>query len=290
MAWRLSTPFLYLCKNENATVMIYFPNAKINLGLNIVSKRPDGYHNLETVFYPIGIKDGLEVIEKDGLKSDFFVLEGLKVDGSDDDNLVMKALRLMRQHYIFPFVEIHLLKRIPFGAGIGGGSADASFTLRLLNDMFSLGASNEDLIKLAVQLGADCPFFVYNTPMYAEGIGEQLTKVELSLNGYHLVLVKPDVFVSTKDAFSKVSPLQPVINLREVITKPIEEWKDLMVNDFEKSVFSLHPQIEEIKEKMYSLGAVYASMSGSGASVYGIFKEEVISLSEQFPNCYVWAE
>lgn len=270
--------------------MIYFPNAKINLGLNVVYKRPDGYHSLETIFYPIGIKDALEIIEKKGLQKDVFVLEGLAIDGENDDNLVMKALRLMRQHYSFPFVEIHLLKRIPFGAGIGGGSADASFTLRLLNDMFSLCASLDDLAQLAVQLGADCPIFIYNRPMYAEGIGEQLHEVDLSLDGYKLALVKPDVFVSTKDAFSKIVPVHPKMNLREIIKKPIEEWNGLMENDFEKSVFALYPQIKKVKNKLYDMGAVYASMSGSGASVYALFKGEVPKLSESFSDCYTWSE
>lgn len=270
--------------------MIYFPNAKINLGLNIVSKRPDGYHNLETVFYPIGIKDALEIIEKEGLQEDVFIQTGLLVDGASDDNLVMKALKIMRQHYSFPFVEIHLFKCIPFGAGIGGGSADASFTLRLLNDMFSLGASQADLAKLAVRLGADCPIFIYNKPMYAEGIGEELETVDLSLKGYKLALVKPDVFVSTRDAFSQVKPTQPQVNLRTIIQRPVEEWKDLMVNDFEESVFALHPQIKEIKNKLYELGAVYSSMSGSGASVYALFKGEVPRLETEFEGCYTWSE
>ncbi len=270
--------------------MIYFPNAKINLGLNVVSKRPDGYHNLETVFYPIGIKDALEIIEKDGLQEDIFIQTGLQVDGENNDNLVMKALRIMRQHYSFPFVEIHLLKCIPFGAGIGGGSADASFTLRLLNDMFSLGASQAELAKLAIQLGADCPIFIYNKPMYAEGIGEVLEAVDLSLKGYKLALVKPDVFVSTRDAFSQVKPTQPKVNLRKIIQQPVEEWKNLMVNDFEESVFALHPQIKEFKNKLYELGAVYSSMSGSGASVYALFKEEVPNLEIEFEGCYTWSE
>lgn len=270
--------------------MICFPNAKINLGLNIVSKRPDGYHNLETIFYPINIKDALEIIEKDDLQQDVFVQTGLEVDGSNDDNLVMRALKLMRQHYSFPFVEIHLLKCIPFGAGIGGGSADASFTLKLLNDMFSLGASQADLAKLAVQLGADCPIFIYNKPMYAEGIGEQLKEVDLSLEGYKIVLVKPDVFVSTRDAFSQVKPMQPKVSLKEIIQQPIEEWKDLMVNDFEESVFALHPQIKEVKNKLYELGAVYSSMSGSGASVYALFKDEMPNSESEFGGCYTWCE
>lgn len=269
--------------------MIYFPNAKINLGLNIVSKRPDGYHNLETIFYPIGIKDGLEIIEKEGLAEDTFIQEGIQVDGNLNDNLVMKALRLMRQHYSFPLLEIHLLKKIPFGAGIGGGSADAAFMLRLINDMFSLGAAKEELAKLAVQLGADCPIFIYNQPMYAEGIGELLEPIDLSLEQYHLVLVKPDVFISTKDAFSKITPLTPKVNLRDIAKLPIEEWKDKMVNDFEQSVFPLFPQVAEVKQKLYEKGAIYASMSGSGASVYGIFKNKLSDLAG-FEDCFVWQE
>lgn len=270
--------------------MIYFPNAKINLGLNIVSKRADGYHNLETIFYPIAIKDGLEVIINDDLKHDVFIAEGIQVQGREEDNLVMKALQLMRQHYSFPFVEVHLLKKIPFGAGIGGGSADAAFMLRLVNDMFELNVFKEELAKLAVQLGADCPFFIYNKPMYAEGIGEKLEEIELSLYNYHLVLVKPDTFVSTKDAFSKIVPTIPSINLREVAKLPVNEWRDVMKNDFEKSVFSLHPEVEEIKNKLYSLGAVYASMSGSGSSVYGIFEKESKIEKEDFSGCFVWQQ
>lgn len=270
--------------------MIYFPNAKINLGLNIVSKRPDGYHNLETIFYPIGIKDALEIILKDDLKKDVFILHGIQIEGVSDDNLVMKALRLMREHYTFPFLEVHLLKKIPFGAGIGGGSADAAFMLKLINDMFGLGAAEEDLAKLAVQLGADCPFFIYNTPMYAEGIGEEMEKINISLDNYHLVLIKPDVFISTKDAFSKIVPTQPQMNLREVAKLPIKEWRYKMVNDFEKSVFSLFPKIEEIKNKLYDEGAIYASMSGSGSSVYGIFENTPIEIDKLFSDCFVWQQ
>lgn len=270
--------------------MICFPNAKINLGLNIVSKRPDGYHNLETIFYPIGIKDGLEIIEKDGLNQDEFILEGIQVDGDANDNLVMKALRLMRQYYEFPFLEVHLLKKIPFGAGIGGGSADAAFMLRLINDMFHLNASKERLAELATKLGADCPFFIYNTPMYAEGIGEILEPVDLSLEGYRLVLVKPNVFVSTKDAFSKITPAKPKMNLKEIIQLPVEHWKGMMVNDFEESIFPLFPEIEIIKSKLYELGAVYASMSGSGASVYGVFKELPEGLDTLFQDSYIWQD
>lgn len=270
--------------------MIYFPNAKINLGLNIVSKRPDGYHNLETIFYPIAIKDGLEIIEKDGLREDVFVLHGIQIEGSQEDNLVMKALRLMRKHYSFPFLEVHLLKKIPFGAGIGGGSADAAFMLRLLNDHYDLKATTQELVEFAQILGADCPFFIHNKPMYAEGIGEKLEEVDLSLEKYHLVLVKPDIFISTKDAFLKIIPTQPILNLREIAKLPIREWRGKMENDFEKSISTLFPQIDKIKNELYALGAVYSSMSGSGSSVYGIFEELPTGLEQKFSDCFVWKQ
>lgn len=268
--------------------MIYFPNAKINLGLNIVSKRTDGYHNLETIFYPIGVKDGLEIILNEQETADKFVLEGIQIDGKSTDNLVMKALRLMREHYDFPFIEVHLLKKIPFGAGIGGGSADAAFMLRLLNDMFNLQATDSQLAALAVQLGADCPFFIYNRPMYAEGIGEKLHDIQLSLAEYNLVLVKPNVFVSTKEAFSKIVPTTPTINLREIVKQPITEWKNILVNDFESSVFPQFPQVEQVKNELYTQGAIYASMSGSGSSVYGIFEKRINHLEQYFADSFVW--
>ncbi|MFV0330024.1 MAG: 4-(cytidine 5'-diphospho)-2-C-methyl-D-erythritol kinase [Dysgonomonas sp.] len=255
--------------------MICFPNAKINLGLNIVSKRSDGYHNLETVFYPIAIKDALEIIVKEEQSKDTFSEAGIKIDSDPDNNLVMKALKLMRSHYTFPFVEVHLLKKIPFGAGLGGGSSDASYMLKLLNDAFHLGASDEELAKLAVQLGADCPFFIYNRPVFASGIGEIFEDIELSLKGYYFVLIKPDIHVSTKDAFANIKPQYPEVSLKEIIKRPIAEWKGLMVNDFEKSVFSKFPEIEKVKEYLYDRGALYASMSGSGSSVFGIFAEEI---------------
>lgn len=268
--------------------MITFPNAKINLGLNIVSKRSDGYHNLETIFYPVGIKDALEIIVNEIQDKDTFFQEGIKIDSSPDDNLVMKALKLMRSKYTFPSLEIHLLKKIPFGAGLGGGSADASFMLRLVNDTFKLGATNEELALLAVQLGADCPFFIYNQPVFASGIGEVFEGIELSLKGYTIVLVKPDIHVSTKDAFSGVTPSVPAISLRDIIKRPVGEWTNLMVNDFEKSVFAKYPSIKSIKEKLYMYGALYSSMSGSGSSVFGIFNQPPIDIESLFHGCFVW--
>lgn len=268
--------------------MITFPNAKINLGLNIVSRRSDGYHNLETVFYPVGIKDALEIIVRENQDRDTFFQEGMKIDAVPENNLVMKALKLMRQHYTFPYLEVHLLKAIPFGAGLGGGSSDASFMLRLINDTFELGVSKEDLASLAVQLGADCPFFIYNDPVFATGIGEVFEGIELSLKDYSIVLVKPDIHISTKDAFNGIKPVQPELSLKEIIKKPVEEWNGLMVNDFEGSVFAKYPDIKVIKDKLYTSGAVYSSMSGSGSSVFGIFNQVPVNLQSLFPSCFVW--
>ncbi|MDU1905942.1 MAG: 4-(cytidine 5'-diphospho)-2-C-methyl-D-erythritol kinase [Dysgonomonas sp.] len=269
--------------------MISFPNAKINLGLNIVSKREDGYHNLETVFYPIMIKDALEIIVSDK-GYDSFIESGISTGTSPDFNLVMKALKLMREYNDIPFVEVHLLKKIPFGAGIGGGSADAAFMLKLLNEKFQLGITNDELAKIAAKLGADCPFFIYNRPLFAGGIGELFEEIgDFSLKGYHLVLIKPDIHVSTKDAFALIKPQKPAISLKDIIKKPVVEWKDYMVNDFESSIFPKYPVIQDIKERLYELGAIYASMSGSGSSVYGIFKEKT-SLKKEFPDCYIWEE
>lgn len=268
--------------------MIAFPNAKINLGLNIVSKRSDGYHNLETIFYPIQICDALEVIPTNS-RQDLFIEAGLKIDSLPQNNLVVKALVLLREHYDIPPVEIHLLKKIPSGAGIGGGSADAAFMLRLLNDTFLLNIGDDKLADMAVKLGADCPFFIYNRPMFASGIGEQLENIDLSLSEYYMVLIKPDIHIPTKDAFALIKPEYATLSLKAIVKRPVTEWENLMYNDFEKSIFPKYPQIETIKQKLYDLGAVYASMSGSGSSVYGIFNEETF-LESEFPDCYVWEE
>lgn len=268
--------------------MIIFPNAKINLGLNIVSKRSDGYHNLETIFYPIPIKDALEIIPSENDK-DSFVEAGIKVDSLPENNLVIKALKLIRERYNIPPLEIHLLKKIPFGAGIGGGSADATFMLKLLNNTFSLNINNEEMVLLASKLGADCPFFVYNHPMFASGIGEQLEEIELSLEKYYLVLVKPDIHIPTKDAFALILPQQPQFSLKNIIKRPITEWKNLMYNDFERSIFPKYPVIADIKQELYNSGAIYASMSGSGSSLYGIFPSKT-QLTNKFPDCFVWEE
>ena len=253
--------------------MITFPNAKINLGLNITEKRPDGYHNLETVFYPIPVEDALEVTLSTLPASQDVCLRqaGRAIEGNAEDNLVVKAYRLLQIDYDLPPVDIHLLKHIPSGAGLGGGSADASFMLKMLNEMCSLCLSDEALEAYAARLGADCAFFIKNRPTYAEGIGNVFSPIELSLKGYQLLLVKPDIFVSTRDAFARVKPCRPQVSLKEIVRLPVEEWRTCMVNDFEASVFAQFPAIGEVKERLYDLGAVYASMSGSGSSVFGLF-------------------
>ena len=250
--------------------MICFPNAKINLGLNIVSKRTDGYHNIETIFYPINLRDVLEIVpskEKEGV----FKQTGIEIEGDPNSNLVLKAYRLLKEQFNIPEIDIYLRKNIPFGAGLGGGSADAAFMLKLLNDYAELNLSTEQLEAFAAKIGADCPFFIQNKPMFAEGIGNIFTPVELSLKGYYMTLIKPDIHVSTQEAYSNVHPQQPSIPIIDIIKKPMDEWNNLLFNDFEESVFSKHPAIRDIKEKLYKSGALYASMSGSGSSVFGIF-------------------
>ena len=253
--------------------MITFPNAKINLGLNIVEKRPDGYHNLETIFYPIPLQDALEITPWEGGERKYKLAQsGIQIAGDDENNLVVKAYKLLDSLYNLPPIEINLLKHIPSGAGLGGGSADAAFMLCMLNQHFQQNIPNEQLEVYAAQLGADCAFFVENKPTFAEGIGNIFSPIELSLKGYKLLLVKPDIFVSTRDAFAQIKPKRPTISLKEVAKMPIEAWKTYMVNDFEESVFPQFPAIADIKAKLYDMGAIYASMSGSGSSVFALFK------------------
>ena len=274
--------------------MITFPNAKINLGLDIVQKRPDGYHNLETVFYPIPLCDILEITpatEPDAPDYTFKMYNAV-FEGSDDDNLVIKAYKALAADHKLPKVDISLYKHIPTGAGLGGGSSDAAFALKMLNEIAGLGLTALQLRSYASRIGADCAFFIDNTPSYATGIGDILTPTQCSINGYHLVLVKPDIHVSTKDAYSLVTPQKPQEPLTGIAARPINEWKGAMKNDFEKSIFAKHPAMEKIKETLYSLGAVYASMSGSGSSFFGIFNEEqdIEKIKELFPGMFCWCK
>ena len=257
--------------------MITFPNAKINLGLNITAKRPDGYHNLETVFYPVPIEDALEIHVQNNSTDKKFALHqaGMEITGNAEDNLVVKAYLLLDKEFNLPPVDIHLYKHIPSGAGLGGGSSDAAFMLKLLNERFELKLTDEKLEEYAATLGADCAFFIKNTPTYAEGIGNIFSPLSLSLKGYQILLVKPDIFVSTREAFSLIRPHEPEYSLKEIITHPVSEWKEQMVNDFEASVFPQYPVNGEIKEELYKNGAMYAAMSGSGSSVFGLFAPDI---------------
>ena len=260
--------------------MITFPIAKINLGLNVVEKRPDGYHNLETVFYPVQIKDALEVFPMD----DTFPSEvdcdlkvtNLQIEGDEQKNLVVRAYRLLKEDFpSLPRIHAHLFKGIPTQAGMGGGSSDCGFMITLLNRQFELGLTEQQMIDYAARLGADCAFFILNRPCYAEGIGEKLQPVALDLKGWYLAIVRPAIPVSTREAFSLISPHHPPINCREVVMQPVETWRDRLTNDFEQSVFAIHPELGAVKDRLYDLGAVYASMSGSGSSLYGLFRKPV---------------
>lgn len=268
--------------------MITFPNAKINLGLNIVEKRPDGYHNLETIFYPINLQDALEVTRRENNDKEYTLhISGSPLEGEPEDNLVVKAYKLLKKDYpgLLP-VDIHMHKHIPAGAGLGGGSSDAACMIKLLNDKFSLGLSTERMEEYAVKLGADCAFFIRNKPVFATGIGNLFEPVELSLKGYHIILIKPDIFVSTRDAFAEIKPVRPAVSLKEIVKQPMETWKHSMKNDFEDSVFKKFPEIAAIKDELYDLGAVYAAMSGSGSSVYGIFKAPIENVEDKFCGCF----
>jgi len=264
--------------------MLCFPNAKINLGLHVVEKRKDGYHHIETCFYPISLHDALEIVPA----SEFsFTQVGLSLNSSLSDNLVMRALNLYKKQYDLPPLSVYLKKAIPFGAGLGGGSADAAFMLKLLNAYTAQNLHDDELAKIAVEIGADCPFFIQNKPIIASGIGNIFESIELSIKGYMLCIIKPDIVVSTKEAYNSVIPANPSIPLRKIIQMPVKEWKQHLTNDFEPVIFHKYPVIADIKAYLYSQGAIYAAMSGSGSAVFGLFEKD-INLS--FPDCFVWKE
>jgi 4-diphosphocytidyl-2-C-methyl-D-erythritol kinase len=266
--------------------MITYPNAKINIGLNITSKRPDGYHNIETVFYPIPLSDILSIEISETCTEYSLSVSGIETGQESEKNLVIKAYRILQKDYILPPVDITLIKNIPVGAGLGGGSADAAFMLSMLNELAGLKISEKKLESYASKLGADCPVFIRNVPVYAEGIGNEFSPISLSLKNYYLVLIKPDIFVSTPVAYSLVTPREPTENLMKLVQLPVSEWKNVIVNDFESSVFKRFPRIEQIKNQLYADGALYASMSGSGSSVYGIFTDEP-QLTYSYDDCFV---
>jgi 4-diphosphocytidyl-2-C-methyl-D-erythritol kinase len=247
--------------------VIRFPNAKINLGLNVVSKRQDGYHNIETIFVPIPLRDALEVTRSDAFS---FTQTGLDINAAPENNMVLKAMRLLTNHRL-PTLEVHLHKAIPAGAGLGGGSSDAAAMLELLNDFCQLGLGRDDLEALAAQTGADTPFFIRNTPAFATGTGNILEPITLSLKPYRLYLLTPPIAISTAEAYAAVKPRKPSVSLKETIRRPINEWPGLITNDFEESIFAQHPHLAAIKQSLYAAGATYASMTGSGSSIYALF-------------------
>lgn len=253
--------------------MITFPNPKLNIGLDILRKRPDGYHDIDTLMVPYeGMRDLLEIVpaEKPEMK-----LYGIPVDGDATDNLCFRAWKMMAEEFGIQPVAIYLYKNIPSGAGLGGGSADAAFTLLMLNDMFGLGLDKPALAELAARLGSDCPFFIYNRPMLCRGRGEIMSPFDIDLCGLRFEVVVPPIHVSTREAYAGVTPGVPVTPLEESLRRPVREWKECVRNDFEKSVFAAHPQLADAKEDMYRHGAIYAAMSGSGSSIFGIFQENV---------------
>jgi 4-diphosphocytidyl-2-C-methyl-D-erythritol kinase len=248
--------------------MITFPNAKINIGLNIVNRRDDGYHDLETVFYPVNIKDALEIVVADKLS---FESSGLEIPGKMEDNLCVKGYHLLKKDFDLPPVKILLHKHIPIGAGLGGGSADAAFFIKLVNETFNLGLTENRMIDYARKLGADCAFFIQNKPVFAFERGDEFEPIRLDLSQYKIVIVMPPVQISTSEAFRGVKPMPVKDSLMELIYKPVAEWKNFIKNDFETSVFKNHVMIRGVKAALYEAGALYASMSGSGSSVFGIF-------------------
>jgi 4-diphosphocytidyl-2-C-methyl-D-erythritol kinase len=255
--------------------MIAFPNCKINLGLNILRKRDDGFHDLETVFFPVGLHDALEILPAQNHITQF-AITGI-LPGEPEDNLCMKAFNLLKKDYPqLPEIKMHLHKAIPPGAGLGGGSADAAFTLQLLDAKFNLAVPGKKLREYALQLGSDCPFFLTNKPSLGTVRGEKLEPVNLSLSGYKILLINPAIHVNTREAFMQINPAMPSKKIKEIIQQPIETWKAELVNDFEKIIFDNYPPLKKIKESLYENGAIYSSMSGSGSTLYGIFKKDAI--------------
>lgn len=258
---------------------------KINIGLNIVAKRSDGYHDLETVFYPVPLTDQIHIYDAE---ADGIDLSGHELEGDPNENLVLRTVRLLRsQGFQIPPLHISLTKNIPSGAGLGGGSSDAASVMKILNTELSLGLSDQEMERMISRLGADCPFFIKSKPVYAEGIGDIFTPIDLDLSGWYLVLVKPNDYVSTREAYSKVSPQHSVRALTDLIEEPVSSWKNHIHNDFEDSIFPNHPIISTIKDMLYKAGATYACMSGSGSTVFGLFRD-AIDAEELFPGIFTF--
>jgi len=263
--------------------MLYFSNAKINLGLNIISKRSDGFHNIESVFYPVYPQDAIEFIPKKETK---LSQSGIIIEGNENDNLIIKAYQLLKKKYELPPLHFHILKNIPFGAGLGAGSANAAYTINAINDFFELNISTKDRQRIAMELGSDCAFFIENKAIFASGKGEILQNIKLDLSDFEIIIIHPNFSISTQEAYANISPKAPKESIKDIIDSPISEWKNRLVNDFEEALFKKYPILPEIKNELYKQGALYAAMSGSGSAVFGIFEKVPQKLS--FSNFWTW--
>jgi len=266
--------------------MIGFPNCKINLGLSVIEKRTDGFHNIETVFYPLKLCDVLEIIISHNNKFEFQI-SGIPINGNTESNLCFKTYELLKKKYNLPDVHIHLHKNIPVNAGLGGGSSDAVFTMKLLNELFLLQLFEHEKINYSKKIGSDCSFFVNNSPVFAYEKGDKFELIDINLKEYYVVLVKPNVSVETSFAYSKIIARKPENSVKEIIKLPISEWKQFLKNDFEDVIFKEFPEIEKVKNQLYDFGALYSSMSGSGSAVFGIFKDK-INIEKYFDDCFFW--
>jgi len=269
--------------------MINFPNCKINLGLNILRKREDGYHDLETVFYPVDICDVLEVMTTTDKNSRpvEFTITGININGGEQDNLCIKAYKLLKKDFpLLPSIKMHLHKAIPLGAGLGGGSSDAAFALLLLNKKFQLNLSQTQLLDYSFQLGSDCAFFIVNKPCFAQSRGEILEQINCDLSSYQILIINPGIHISTRWAFLKIQPSIPKQSVKEIIQQPPETWKDLLTNDFEKPIMQYYPHLKSLKKQLYEQGAVYASMTGSGSTFFGIYPKSQKTETNIFPQEY----
>ncbi|PKR80983.1 4-(cytidine 5'-diphospho)-2-C-methyl-D-erythritol kinase [Brumimicrobium salinarum] len=264
--------------------MISFPNCKINIGLNILGKRKDGYHEINTLMYPVPIHDVLEIIPH---KNFSFSSSGLPIPGKYEDNLVIKAYELLKPEFNLAPVHIHLYKNIPMGGGLGGGSSNGAFALKMLNEIFKLNLNERQLQDRALKLGSDCPFFISNCPQLAKGRGEVLEKHPLNLKGSFLMLVNNGIHINTKEAYARVEPKTPNYFIENLVMEPFESWKSDVYNDFEVPTLDKYPDLQTIKDKLYANGAFYAAMTGSGSTMYGLFAEKPSSQLFNFPNGFV---
>jgi 4-diphosphocytidyl-2-C-methyl-D-erythritol kinase len=268
--------------------MLQLSNAKINLGLHVTQRRPDGFHSIETVLFPVGWSDVVEVLPAGKALS--LRCTGIPVGVAPEKNLCARAFRLLQKDFGLPGADVYLHKQVPPGAGLGGGSSNAAFVLLALSKIFHLELSQQALARYAAQLGSDCAFFVYNTPMLATGRGEILQPVAVSLSGYELLVVKPPLGVSTAEAYAGITPKAPGVSLQSAVTQRVEMWKDLLVNDFEPLIFAKYPLLQDAKSRLYGCGAAYAAMSGSGSALFGIFKEVPDNAAQLFPGCAIFKQ